>query len=52
MPRDHYLRFGLYGPAPVEPSLWMTCDGDPSAQTLVGMGVSELFHELEQVPIN
>ena len=27
------------------------CDGDPSAQTLVDMGVREMFQELEEVPV-
>jgi hypothetical protein len=29
----------------------MTCDGDPSAQTLEDMGVNEIFRELEEVPV-
>ena len=28
-----------------------TCDGDPSARTLVDMGVGGMFQELEEVPI-
>jgi hypothetical protein len=28
-----------------------TCDGDPSARTLVDMGVGGMFQELEEVPM-